>query len=330
MSERTPGLVRWPARTGRQGMRLAQRGVVLISALIIMALATVVAAAIFFDTGLTGRRAIANFGMEQALLLAQGAEALAAQALRDDQNQTDTPGESWAQAVDPVEVDTGVVLEARLYDRSGRFNINSLVNADSTQNENAVKVFGRLLELKGLPRGCADMVVDWIDADTLPSPDGGEDGTYVSRMPPHRAANITITSTSELLQLPCFTAEAYELVRPHIVALPGSVRTINVCMADGIVLDALYGAHTSDIQHVEYSTLDPRELEERRAGSGCYPQRSVLTQGQQAMQQLTTERSSWFMLETWVTVGTAQFALYSLMQRENNQVRTVSRTLGSE
>lgn len=320
-----------PLRAGAGRPRRRQRGVILISALIIMSLATVVAAAIFFDTGLTGRRAVANYGMEQALLLQQGAEALAAQALRDDQDQTDTPQDSWAQPVDPVEVDTEVTLEARLYDRSGRFNVNSLVNADGTRNENAVKVFGRLLELKGLEPRCADMVVDWIDADTLPSPDGGEDGMYVSRTPPHRTANLAITTASELLQLPCITAEAYEQIRPHVVALPASVRTVNVCMADGFVLDALYAAHTSDIQHVEYSTLKPEEMEERRAGSGCYPQRGVLTQGQQAMQQLTTERSSWFMLETWINVGTAQFALYSLMQRDaGGQVRTVTRSLGSE
>jgi hypothetical protein len=49
------------------------------------------------------------------------------------------------------------------------------------------------------------------------------------------------------------------------------------------------------------------------------------------MQQLTAERSSWFWLESWVTVGTAQFALYSLLQRDSsNQVRAIARSVGSE
>lgn len=306
------------------------RGVILVSALIVTALAAVVAAALFFDTGLTARRAAANFGLEQALQLAQGAEALAAQVLRDDRDQTDTPQDSWAQPVEAVEVDPGVTLEARLLDLSGRFNLNTLVNADGTHNENAMKVFARLLELAGLEPRWADMVADWIDPDTLPAPDGAEDGVYLAQRPPHRTANTSITSTSELLQLPGFTGEMYRRLQPHVTALPASARTINVCMAGGLVLDALYALHANDQKHVEYSTLTAEELAERRTG-GCYPQRSALASGQPAMQQMSAERSSWFMLETWVSVGTAQFALYSLMQRDGGgQVRAVLRSLGSE
>ena len=76
--------------------RHKQRGVILISALIIVATATVIAAALFFDTGLTARRAAANQGLEQAFEIARGAESLAAQVLDDDTGQTDTPQDSWA------------------------------------------------------------------------------------------------------------------------------------------------------------------------------------------------------------------------------------------
>ncbi|HUG73083.1 MAG TPA: type II secretion system minor pseudopilin GspK [Steroidobacteraceae bacterium] len=308
----------------------SQRGVILISALIVMALAAVVAATLFFDTGLVARRAAANFGFEQAVQLGQGAEALAAQALGEDRNQTDTLQESWAQPVDPVEVADGITLEARLSDLSGRFNLNTLVNADGTPNENAMKVFTRLLELLNLESRWADMVLDWIDPDTQPGANGGEDGLYLSQTPPHRAANIGITSTSELLQLPGFTGDMYRQLWPHVTALPASARTINVCTAGGVVLDALFALHDTDQKHVEYSTLTAEELAERRVDS-CYPQRSAITSGQQGMQQMASERSSWFWLESWVTVGTAQFALYSLLQRDgSNQVRAIARSLGSE
>src|SRR5690606_20432580 len=144
------------ARAGRlghrdppdRGDRMRQRGVILISALLITALAAVVAAPLFFDTGLTARRATANFAMEQALQIAQGAEALAVEVLREDRNATDTPQDDWAQQVEPVEIVEGsVVLEARVLDLAGRFNLNTLINADGEQDENAMKVFRRLLEL---------------------------------------------------------------------------------------------------------------------------------------------------------------------------------------
>jgi general secretion pathway protein K len=306
-----------------------QRGVILLSALIMVALAAVVAAALFFDTGLTARRARSSFDFEQAWLLVHGAEAIAAQALADDEGQTDTPSDSWATPVDPVEVEEGLTLEARLVELNGRFNLNSLVNADGTVNENAMKVFRRLLQLVELDARWADMIADLIDPDTQPSPDGGEDGLYLAQQPAHRAGNLTITSVSELQQMPQFTLEMYLKLEPYITTLPPASRTVNVCMASGVVLDALFAVHETDQQHVEYSTLTEDEMEERRA-SGCYPQRSAFASGQQAMQQLTAERSSWFRLESWVSIGTAQFALYSLMQRESGgQVRAVARSMGT-
>ncbi len=308
---------------------MKQRGVILISALVITAMAAVVAAALFYDTGLIARRAVGNFSMEQALQIGQGAEALAAQVLREDTNQTDTPQDSWAQTVDPVEVQEGVVLEARLIDQSGRFNLNSLVDAEGERIEGAMKVFARILELVEIEPRWSEMVADWIDPDTLPAPDGGEDGYYLSQTPPHRAANLPITSITELMQLPGFTQEMYRRLAPHVTALPANVRAVNVCTASGVVLDALFALTESDQKHVEYSTLKDEELADRRTGE-CYPGRSTLTSGQQAMQPFTAERSSWFRLETWVTVGTAQFALYSLMQRDGGRVQTVARSLGHE
>lgn len=307
-----------------------QRGVILISALVVTALAAVVAATLFFDTGLAARRSAANFSLEQALQIGQGAEALAAQALSDDTDQTDTPQDAWAQPVEPVELDAGIVLEARLIDQGGRFNLNSLVNADGTRNENAMKVFTRLLQLAGLDERFADAIADWIDPDTQPGPSGAEDGFYLSQSPPHRTGNLAITSLSELLQLPGFNQGMLEILKPLVTALPGSVRSINVCMADGKLLDALFALHEDDQLHEEYSTLSAEELAERRQGE-CYPRRTVLTSGQQAMAAMASERSSWFVLETWVSIGTSQFALYSLMQREGtSSVRTITRSLGTE
>ena len=43
------------------------------------------------------------------------------------------------------------------------------------------------------------------------------------------------------------------------------------------------------------------------------------------------EKSSWFRLRTNIRIGTAEFVLYSVLLRENNNhVRTVQRSFGSE
>jgi general secretion pathway protein K len=309
--------------------RLRQRGVILLSVLILVAVAAVVAAGLFFDTGLAARRAAGSFGLEESLQLAQGAEALAAYALNQDTGQTDTPQDDWAQPVDPTEVAPEVVMQARLTDLQGRFNVNMLVGAGGTRDENAYKVFQRLLQLKQLDPALADLVVDWIDTNVQPEVQGGEDSLYMSQSVPHLTANIAVTSISELMQLPGFTREVYAALQGSITALPPSVRTINVCMANGYVLDALYALNEKESGHVEYSALSDEDLAERREGD-CFPKRSSLTAGAPRMQAMTTERTSWFQLQTVVTVGSAQFGLYSLINRTGRQARAIMRSLGTE
>ncbi len=307
---------------------LRERGVILISVMVLVALAAVVAAGLFFDTAMLARRSAATFSMEQALQLGQGAESLAAYALADDQNSTDSPDETWARPYGPVEVATEVSLEAQLVDLQGRFNLNALVNTTGARDENAYKVFVRLLQMLELDARWADLLVDWIDPNVEPQPDGGEDSLYLSQDPPHRTANLPVTSTSELMQLPGFTREMYLRLAPHVTALPPSVRTINVCAADGLLLDALFALDT-DTSHSEYSLLPPEEFAKRRA-NGCYPRQGALAPEDGAMKAFTGETSRWFRLQTWVRIGTAEFALYSLLYRANGQVRPVTRSMGTE
>jgi general secretion pathway protein K len=309
--------------------RRRQRGVILISVLILVALAAVVAAGLFFDTGLSARRAAGSFGMEEALQLGQGAEALAAYALSQDTNQTDTPQDAWAQPSEQYQVAPEVVLQGRLVDLQGRFNINMLVGANGVRDENAHKVFVRLLALLQLDTGIADLIVDWIDPDGQAEPQGGEDSLYMSQDPPHLAADLAVTSISELMQIPGMTRDIFLKLKPHIAALPPSVRQINVCMADGFVLDALYALNENEQSHVEYSLLSAEQLAQQRSGD-CFPRRAALAAGAPTMQAMTSERTNWFQLQTWVRIGTAEFDLYSLIYRQGRQARAVMRSLGTD
>ena len=59
-----------------------QRGVALLVAILLVAFGTIIAAAMAYDNAMTARRAAATFEFDQALLAAEGAEALAAYALQ--------------------------------------------------------------------------------------------------------------------------------------------------------------------------------------------------------------------------------------------------------
>ena len=209
----------------------------------------------------------------------------------------------------------------------GRFNVNNLVNADGTTNPEAVKQLERLFAMLEIEPAWASAVADWVDADTQPGfPDGAEDSVYTGRDPPHLAANMPVTRVSEIMVLPGFGAERYLRVRPFLAALPVGT-PLNVCTAPGMVLDALSEGSR------EFG-LNPQDLETRRKDA-CFPTLEDLrgALGDAPYNELKnslTESSRYFRATAWVTIGTTQFTLYSLLARSPGSVRPVLRSFGSE
>jgi general secretion pathway protein K len=336
----------------RTGPR-AQRGIAMLVAILLVALGTILAAAIGYESAMSARRSTATFSFDEALLVDQGAEALAAYGLRAIRQQAQAPSgtgtgagtgtatgaaaginlaQPWTQPVGPIEVVPGVTLEASLEDLQGRFNLNSLVLSDGSGHPDpqAVLVFQRLLELAGVEPKWADLLVDWIDPDTNPLPDGAEDNAYLSQNPPYLTANLYITSTTELLALPGFGADRYAKIAPYVTALPPTVTQVNICTASGVVLDAfMYKENRTEF------SLDPQGLAKNRASAGgCFPSANDYQAAfgapadyQALAQKYFATDSHYFRLSSLVTIGTAEFNLYSLLfQDQNGAIHTVLRS----
>jgi len=308
-----------------------QRGVALIMAVLIVALATILAVNVTFRGMVDQRRAANLFALDQGFEVALGAEAWAADILRKDaqDSQTDHYGEIWAKSLSALPIDEGVgTVEGRIEDMQGRFNLNNLVFSDGTTNETAVKQLERMLGMLDIEPTWATAMADWIDSDVQPGfPDGAEDSVYTGLDPPHFAANMPITRASELMVLPEFGADRFRRLQPYITALPVGTR-LNVCTAPGIVLDSL-----SESQR-QFS-LDPEDLAKRRM-EACFPTldelRGTLDQAEyEQIKDTLSESSSYFRTTVWVTIGTTQFTLYSLLARGGaGTVRPVLRSFGAE
>ena len=311
--------------------RSTQRGIALLVAIVLVAIATIAATAIAFNNGLTARRGVAAFSASQALRVAEGAEALAGYALSEDlkSNKVDSPDESWAQPFGPTEFDTGVILEAALEDQQGKFNINDLIDGNGAADPVARAEFERLLTLLGMETRWAALITDWIDSDTQPTfPDGAEDASYQGQSPAYRAPNIPITSISELLALPGFGRANFQKLLPYVAALPREAG-INICTASGYVLDAMTPAQQS-------FSLDESSLKKRRE-KGCFPTMPEFqatmsaAQWQQVQVGRLVDNSHYFRLRSYVTIGTTRLTLYSLIHRDSGgQIRPILRSFGTE
>ncbi len=215
--------------------RRAQRGIALVTAVMIVAIAAAIAAQIAFAHQIWFRQMENVADRDATDWLRRGALHWASVALLEDaaQNSIDYLGESWAMGLPTLPVEGGTI-KVSIEDAQGRFNLNSVANTASLQ------VFSRLLEVLRLDPQLANAVLDWIDTDDLVRPGGAEDVDYLNFNPPYRAANQPMASVDELRLIRGFDAKTVAALLPYVTVLPPAAASeINVNTASPVLLQAL-------------------------------------------------------------------------------------------
>ena len=229
-----------------------QRGVALVTALLVVSLATVVAVAMATRFQVDLRRTGNLLNGEQAYAYALSAESWAYVVLREDlrESQHDSLDEGWSTALPPIPVEGGFV-NGRVEDLQGRFNVNNVVKVGGTVNKVELEYYKRLLDLLGLEPELAPALLDWLDGDINATfPDGAEDDEYLRADIPYRAGNRPLVDVSELRLVKGYTPEAMLALEPHVTALPVPT-PININTATPIVLQALHAElEESDIEQL--------------------------------------------------------------------------------
>jgi general secretion pathway protein K len=238
-----------PARCGNQAkfrnLRARQKGMAVLVAMLIVAIAALAASAFMFKSSVEQRRLENRMNFDQARWIERAAEQWGASVLLDDamNSSIDYPGEAWATRLPPVEAE-GFRIVGHIEDQERRFNLNNLtVNGKIDQEQ--LDIFVRLLQALRLPEDLAYATADWIDTDDTPfNADSAESSYYESLPTPYAAANRPLVSTSELLRVKGFNADILSALRPYVAALP--TRTpVNVNTASPEVLMALVPGLTS-------------------------------------------------------------------------------------
>ncbi len=299
------------------------RGVALITAMLISAIATMVAANLAWDNALDVRRTMVLLARDQAVQVALGAESWAISILHQDMqdSQTDHLGEIWAQELPGLPIEGGEVFGA-IEDLQGRFNLNNLVDQEGRVENESVEQFQRLLNALGLDPRFAGIAADWIDSNVDASfPDGAEDSIYTGMSPSYRTANQPLTSVSELAALEGMDRATFRVLEPHIVALPGRTG-VNANTATAAVLQSLD----------ENMTLPDVEglIQEREAGGFTEIETSFASLVTPDVLNRLEESTQFFRLKVIVRIDTVRITLYSVLQRApNGTVTPILRSFGT-
>ncbi|MGE8561893.1 MAG: type II secretion system minor pseudopilin GspK [Acinetobacter sp.] len=219
-----------------------QQGIALITILVMVALATILAATIAKRQANTAENTAYLMRQNQSLLYAKSAEAFFSELLVDDAENAaavDHLQENWAKPMPAFSVEDGFV-SGTLQDESGKFNLNSLVNNDGTPNPQAKAWFEKLLMRVGLPEKLSEAVIDWQDADDETVGAMGAEASYYQGLAQgYLPSNNKFHHVEQLKLVRGFEGQKYLQIAEYISAVPTSDSKVNVNTAPAILLASI-------------------------------------------------------------------------------------------
>jgi len=302
-----------------------QRGVAIITALLIVTIATTVSIAISTRIQLDVRRTGNLIAQDQAQFYLLAAEEWSQRILRQDKKDStiDSLDETWAFQLPPLPVNGGSI-QGTITDLNACINVNALLNdgiVDVTTKARLTLLFRNL----GVKSNPTQAIADWIDKDLeTTNPNGAEDGYYLNLQTPYRTANTPLHSISELRLIRGFEDnKIYALVKPYLCAfiVNGDI-AINVNTASAEVLQSLSSGITEQLAAdiIDQRTQQPfNDIKE-------FTKFSKLNTIIKDTTKLSTS-SDYFLLRTQAIIGQANKVMYSVIHRDDaGKTKVISRT----
>jgi general secretion pathway protein K len=310
---------------------IRQRGVAIITALLIVAIATTISISISTRLQLDVRRTGNVIAGDQAYLYTLAAESWSKRILKQDRkdSEIDHLGEDWAIELPPLPVEGGYI-QGKLTDLQSCFNINSLLDTSAetstgTNTKLARTRLERLLTNLKIDKAGAQTIIDWIDSDLQTTiPDGAEDVYYMNLAQPYRTANTPLQSISELRLIKGFEDPlVYATVLPHVCAF-GVNTPININTATAEVLRSL----ADDLTDSDIEKIIEQRNETAFNNIGEFTSFSNLKEKIGSTDGLSVD-TEYFMLQTESTIGQVRVLSYSVIHRSiDGNTRVIARSQG--
>lgn len=296
-----------------------QHGVALVMVLLIVAMATAIAAFMAQQQGFWQRAMENGRDRAQARRIAEAGIDWARAVLADDAsvNQYDHGKEMWAMQLPAIPVEGGEV-QGTIYDQQGLFNLNNLVRNGVASTVELARL-QRLLTALGLPQELGGALVDWMDTNSEVSANGAEDEYYMNLAKPYRCANRPLSDIGELVWVKGFDAGIIKRLEPFVSVLPESNTAVNVNFAPPEVLMAvLPGLTLQDARQIvtQIKTTPFKNTTE-------FLQQLPKSVAQDGTMNLSVS-SQYFMVTGYATQGDGASAAHALLKRNgiwSTQVR---------
>ncbi len=209
-----------------------QQGIAVISAMLFVALTTVIVGQLVLQQQLLISELENQQNATQAMIIADASVQWSRAILAEDANSTelDHNKEVWATKLPKTPVEGGTIT-GQIIDAQQFLNLNNLASEESARAG-----FDRLLNSLNLKPNINAAIVDWIDNDdTTNGADGAESMYYSNEEPPYLAANQMMTEVGNLIRVKGIDTTIIDKITPFTIALPKNT-PVNVNTASAEVL----------------------------------------------------------------------------------------------
>ena len=244
-------------------LRKSQTGVALILTLLITAILVTLVVETNYSTQVDLRIAGNLRNDLQASYLAKSGVNIAISYLKYDLQNTETDNltEDWAKSYPPLPIGEGYV-KVFVEDENAKINLNEAVMEEGKIDPKIYDALSILFQRTEVDMEILNSLIDWIDPDDEPQPEGAEDYYYGSLDPPYECKNGPLDTLSELLMIKGVTDEIYGKVSAYLTIYSNGVININtaskevlVCLDDEIDEAIAEGI----IQYREEKPFDTKE-----------------------------------------------------------------------
>jgi general secretion pathway protein K len=293
-----------------------QKGVALFITLLVVTIATLLATEIWFNNTLDISRQSNNRASYQANHYAKGMVLWAKDVLRQDHIENssfDNRSDPWNQTIAGIELEDAV-LSGKLIDLDSKFNLNNLVIQDKDHPQSQA-YFKRLLVNLELDPNLADKIIDWLDTDPFPRPNGAEDSLYLSKRPSYRNAGQHFMHISELKLVDGITDAIYQRLKSFVTVLPiqnNRPTKMNVNTVTTVLLKSL-----GDIESKDALALYSQGNASNKSLLDFFqqPAISIYNLDNIDTRMLIDTRSQWFNASITIKMDHTVFQKYALIKR---------------
>ncbi|WP_426340884.1 type II secretion system minor pseudopilin GspK [Pseudoduganella sp. S-14] len=313
-----------------------QRGVAVVTALLLTTLAVTIVASLFWQQQVQVRsienqrlhsqtRWIVRSGLDLARLILR-------QDMLDSRTMTRADG-LWATPLAETRLDDFVkrekiegetfdaTISGQNYDAQSRYNLANLASTTGAGgiNKKQVAVFARLLQILQLDPALAKVVAIQVarseGAGLLQQPPGSAPTPDVEAVPPGSGQPMKMLRAEDLLSVSGFDQKAIDRLRDFVVVLPAAT-PINVNTAPAEVLAALINGSVSEGQNLVVARKRAPFLNvsnfKQNAGKAPLLQDSDMDC-----------RSDYFLVMSRVKLDRAELVSWSLIHRDQNGTQVV-------